>query len=120
MNIMYNDHCPKLKRSKSQILPTNGELCDVEIIDIPHEFLEKYDDFYLESNSVVGWKFIHKTSSGNFQVQFNCKGFGLVHQGIYRDLEVAKFAVALCEAIPNLRKTSRGARNFIEELIKYT
>ena len=68
--------------SSSSLTFTNGS-SDVILDSTYKEYVFIYQD-------------IHPSANGpNFQVQFNCKGFGLVHQGIYKDLEVAKFAVVI-------------------------
>jgi len=89
--------------------------CTVEPSVIPTEFWDKYFADDQRSHSATGWKFIHVTKSGNYQVQYN-SSIGLVHQGIYLHIDCAVFAVSLCRSSDTIARHPNAARRFIEKL----
>ena len=98
---------PKRKRTYMKHSGSK-QACQLRISQISVAFRSKY--------SVTATKGVHKTSNGNYQVQiWNARREKLVHQGIFKDRDVAVLASAIARSEPASLEIEHYAREKIEK-----
>lgn len=109
------------KRMRTQTFPHPifQQACQLTYAQIPSPIKLRFP--LQSSNNESGYKQVHRTTNGNYQVQVWCKSRNkLVHQGIYKDRQVAALAASIARTSSRIASVEHQARELIEqEFAKY-